>query len=133
MQQMSPIHWFILEIQKIFEYRDLNDHAHSLSPSSKNHESNFWLSWIFINTPKTSIFYKFLFEIQPILVSLDQGCHTHFSPCPLEYFQPTSFFFIKIFHQAFSSLCSGDLVNLKILQSEWPRAFWLISQEQDFS
>ena len=36
-------------------------------------------------------------------------------------------------NQAFSSLCSGDIVNLKILQSDWSRAFWPISQEPDFS
>ena len=35
--------------------------------------------------------------------------------------------------QAFSSLCSSDVVDLKILQSDWPRAFWYISQELDFS
>ena len=36
-------------------------------------------------------------------------------------------------NQAFSSLCSGDVVSLEILQSDWPRAFWQISQEPDFS
>ena len=36
-------------------------------------------------------------------------------------------------NQAFSSFCSRDIVNLKILQSDWSRAFWPISQEQDFS
>ena len=36
-------------------------------------------------------------------------------------------------NQAFSPLCSGDEVNLKILQLDWPRAFWPISQEPDFS
>ena len=36
-------------------------------------------------------------------------------------------------NQAFSSLCSGDIVNLKIMQSDWLRPFWLISQEPDFS
>ena len=35
--------------------------------------------------------------------------------------------------QAFSSFCSRDLPDLKILQSDWPRAFWPISQEPDFS
>ena len=35
--------------------------------------------------------------------------------------------------QAFSSLSSSDVVDLKILQSDWPRAFWYISQELDFS
>ena len=36
-------------------------------------------------------------------------------------------------NQAFSSFCSRDIVNLKILQSDWLRAFWPISQEPDFS
>ena len=34
--------------------------------------------------------------------------------------------------QAFSSFCSRDTINLKILQSDWPRAFWPTSQEPDF-
>ena len=36
-------------------------------------------------------------------------------------------------HQAFSLFCSRDIVDLKILQSGWLRAFWPISQEPDFS
>ena len=36
-------------------------------------------------------------------------------------------------NQAFSSFCSRDIVNLKILQSDWSRAFWPISLEPDFS
>ena len=35
-------------------------------------------------------------------------------------------------NQAISLLCSGDLVDLKILQSDWQRAFWRISQEPDY-
>ena len=35
-------------------------------------------------------------------------------------------------NQAFSSFCSRNTVNLKILQSDWLRAFWLISQEAEF-
>ena len=34
----------------------------------------------------------------------------------------------RLFH-----LCVLELVNLKIMQSDWPRAFWHISQEPDFS
>ena len=26
-----------------------------------------------------------------------------------------------------------DIFDLKILQSDWPRAFWLLSLEEDFS
>ena len=36
-------------------------------------------------------------------------------------------------HQAFSLFCSRDIVDLKILQSDWLTAFWPISQEPDFS
>ena len=36
-------------------------------------------------------------------------------------------------NQAFSSIYSRDIVDLKILQSDWQRAFWSISQEPDFS
>ena len=33
----------------------------------------------------------------------------------------------------FSSICSGDTLDLKILQSDWPSAFWPISQESGSS
>ena len=32
-----------------------------------------------------------------------------------------------------SSICSGEMVDLKILESDWQRPFWPIFQEQDFS
>ena len=36
-------------------------------------------------------------------------------------------------NRAFSSFCSRDIVNLRILQSDWSRAFWPISQKPRFS
>ena len=36
-------------------------------------------------------------------------------------------------NEAFSSIFSREILDLKILQSEWLRAFWAISQEQYFS
>ena len=36
-------------------------------------------------------------------------------------------------NEAVSSICSGEIVHLKIMQSDWLRAFWPISQEQDHS
>ena len=36
-------------------------------------------------------------------------------------------------NKAMSLICSGKIVDLKILQSDWLGAFWPISQEQDFS
>ena len=36
-------------------------------------------------------------------------------------------------NEAVSSICSGEIVDIKILQSVWLTAFWPISREQDFS
>ena len=36
-------------------------------------------------------------------------------------------------NQAFSLFCSRNIVDLKILQFDSPRAFWSISQEPEFS
>ena len=47
------------------------------------------------------------------------------------------FIFVNLYqhtkNEANSSFCSAKIVNLKILHSDWPRGFWPISQEQDFS
>ena len=36
-------------------------------------------------------------------------------------------------NEAVSSIYSREIVHLDILQSDWLRAFWPISQKQDFS
>ena len=36
-------------------------------------------------------------------------------------------------NEAVSSMCSGEIADLKILQSDMLREFWPISQEQHFS
>ena len=36
-------------------------------------------------------------------------------------------------NEAVSSICSGETLDLKILQSAWLRIFWPILQEKDFS
>ena len=35
--------------------------------------------------------------------------------------------------KAASLICYGEIIDLKILQSDWLRALWSMSQEQDFS
>ena len=35
--------------------------------------------------------------------------------------------------QSVSLICSGEMVDLKILESDWLRPFWPISQEKEFS
>ena len=37
----------------------------------------------------------------------------------------------KAKNKAFSSICSEEIVNFKILQSNWLRVFWPIYPEQD--
>ena len=45
--------------------------------------------------------------------------------------------FVNLYQHAktevISSICSGEIVDLKILQSDWMRAIWPISQKHDFS
>ena len=41
--------------------------------------------------------------------------------------------FYQLVKMAVSSLCSGEIVHLKILQSDWWKPFWTIYQEQDLS
>ena len=36
-------------------------------------------------------------------------------------------------NQAISMICSGDMVDKKILQCDWLRKFWPIYQEQNYS
>ena len=51
------------------------------------------------------------------------------------YYQSECFFLNWYQHaksQAISLICSGDFFRLKMLQSDWQRAFWPISQEKDF-
>ena len=40
---------------------------------------------------------------------------------------------INMLKMTVSPNCSGEIVHLEILQSDWLREFWPISQEQDFS
>ena len=71
--------------------------------------------------------------MQPILVSLDQTIRNHFWTCPPPRFLNQLLIPMNLYlfakNQAFSSLWSEDIVNLKILLSDWPTAFWCISQE----
>ena len=52
---------------------------------------------------------------------------------PISGHTHTIFFFITFNFQltkAITLTCSGDMVDNKILQSDWLRTFWSISQEQ---
>ena len=81
---------------------------------------------------KISLFPSFTFEIQPIIVLWPEWPHPFKTMFNEKNFQST-FNFHEIVSsrktQAISSVSSGDIPDLKILQSDWLRAFRSISQE----
>ena len=80
-------------------------------------------------------FHQLFLEIQSVLESRDQIDQTSFWPCPK--FCNQLLIFVNLYQHAknepISSICSGEIFDLKIPQSEWLKAFWPISQEQHFS
>ena len=72
---------------------------------------------------KISLFHLFIFEIDPILTHTQQN------------FKSVLIFinlYLYIKNLAISSICSRDIVDLKILLSDLPRTFYPISKEADF-
>ena len=65
----------------------------------------------------------------------DQIGYTQFLPSPTKTFSikfQILWICINMQKMRLSSICSGEIVDLNSLQSDWLRAFWPISQEQDF-
>ena len=85
---------------------------------------------------KISSLHHFILEIKSVLESRDQIGHIHFWPCTTKHFLINFQFIRTCFNMQkmrISSICSGEMVDLKILQSELLRAFWPISQEKNLS
>ena len=72
----------------------------------------------------------FTLEIQSILESTDQFANQKNFDQPLIF---VNNLYKHAKNEAVSSFCSGEMVDSKILQSEWLRAFWSLSQKQDLS
>ena len=74
----------------------------------------------------------FLLKIQSILESMDQIGLTHFWSSPIIKIL-MNLYFLQIFgnmqKEAVSSICSEEIVDLKMQQSEFLREFWPIFQE----
>ena len=55
---------------------------------------------------------------------------------PIQKFSDQLLIYVNLYqhakNQAISLICSGDMVDLKILQSDWVRKFWPLSQEPEF-
>ena len=127
MKKISSFYQFILEILQILESQGhahfwhnvkiikvtfkcpefFPTHAYSFIPWDKDNFSVFGPEWPHpILTRSTSIFFNWLL----ISMNLHQ----------------------RATNQTFSSFCSRNLVNLKILQCDWLRGFWPISLGPDF-
>ena len=78
-----------------------------------------------------SLFHLFIFEI--LSTSTD---HALLWPCPSRKILNHLLIYVNLYQhkkKATSLICSGDMVDCKIVQSDWLRTFWPISQEQKFS
>ena len=111
------------------------------------HPKNFWSAFNFcdhVPTFKKSVYliHPLIFQMQLILEFIHQTGHTHFWSCSF-LTMPRQILFNKLLtfrnlyqhtkNKAALSLSSGEMLALNVLQSEWPRAFWPIFQEQNFS
>ena len=68
-----------------------------------------------------------------ILECYELSGHIHFWPCTPKTFSVNMNLYQYAENQAILSICSGDRANLKILQSNWLKAFWTISQKPHFT
>ena len=91
------------------------------------------LAWIYTSMLKISLFNLFIFwNTVNFTIPRPDGQHPFF-----DHNQPKTFdqllVFVNFYHHAknvaVSSICSREIVHLKILLSDWLRAFWPISQK----
>ena len=69
-----------------------------------------------------SLLHLFIIEMKSILESRDQSGHNNIWTRPPKSFQSTLQYNMQKY-LTLSSVCSGDIVVLKILQSDWLRSF----------
>ena len=128
MQKISSIHKLI---QQILGSHELNDYTHFWPGPPKNHWNNFLLSWICTTMQKISSFDQFIVEIQPVL--WPDWPHP-FLAMPIQKIFDQLLIYVNLYQHANNqAICSGEMVDYKILQSDWLRTFLSISQEPEFS
>ena len=86
---------------------------------------------------KISSFHQFILVIQPILEFCGQTGKNPFLTMPIQKYFDQLLIYVNLYqhakNQVISLICSGDMVDQKILQSDQLRTFWPISQEPEFS
>ena len=127
MQNVSSINLFLLEIQQTFESHDQKGHTHFQTCPLKN-----FASLNLHHHTERCLFYQLLLETWPIL----EWPHPFFGHAKPKKKIVTNFCFSWIcinMIKLISSFFSGDVVEIKNMQSGCPRAFWCIYQETNFS
>ena len=84
--------------------------------------------------------HQFVFDLTLTIEYYNLICHEHLGTPNSDGTQSNWYYpifpFIKRNHHAKnlcnSSILSGDVANLRILQTDWLRAFWAISRSQNF-
>ena len=93
------------------------------------------LAWICTSMQKISLFDPFIFW-NTVNFTRPDWQHPVFDQTQRKTFDQL-LVFVNLYHHAksvaVSSICSGEIVHLKILQSDWLRASWPIFQKQNFS
>ena len=134
-QKISSIHIFILKMQQILGSPELTGHNHFGPHPPKNNWINFQLSSICTSMQNISSFHLFILKTKSNFEFQVHTSRSHFWQC-LKFYEPSIFVDLDQLakkNEALSSICSGETVDLHILQPDWLRAFWLIFQEQDLS
>ena len=98
-----------------------NQSAQCIKSFVRYNWSIFWLSWIFINTPKINLLHQFLLQIQPNLESWKQSGQTHFCDHAPHYIFQSTF----NFYESVSTCKKSDFFI--ILRYSWFKnsAIWL--------
>ena len=132
MQKITLFHLFILQIKSpiIRLATPIFNHAHS-----KNFQAPFNLPEMVINLHAKNLLIPSVYSRYTVNFKL-QRPDCLLLPMPNQKIFDQLFFvnlYQNVKKEAVSSICSGERVDLKILQPNWLRAFWSTSQEQDFS
>ena len=130
------LHLFILQIQSILESATrlvtrIFDHMHP-----KHFQAPFNLHKFVTACKKTVNSMCSFFNYRQFWSSETRLATPIFDLAQPKKFTINFLISVNLYHhpenEAVSSTCSGEIIDLKILQSDWLRTFWLVSQEQDF-
>ena len=116
--QISSFHKLVLVIQQISEFHDLKGHTHFWPPPPKIGKVTFSFLNLYQHTKN-----QFILFISPWHTTNFRVLGKVSTPYS-DIFQSTCNFHESVSTCKKCKKCSRDIVDLKILQSDWLRAFW---------